>query len=334
MFLLDLMYIKKNLNMKKIFFLLFIVVCSLAGCKKVTVGFLSDGVYYQDTPFKLDKGATIQSTSALTLDGTTLPAKITLVDVRNVETKLHADEFFVEHEIYVYKEAIDPNTDTTIELVNKKRELKKTAPFQFLPSGQFLFNAGTAFFPSNVTYEYDIQVENSSGTKLYKNIGLITVTENPPFSIVTAAASWFRDFSTSSGGLSAPVLKITKLSDDGTNAILKITDEDGVAFNPNKGEVIKRGDRSSFASFAKFHPVEVTDTALICNYEIVPFPIAPAAQGYLIYYRVPSAFADISSGLPATEKDYTHSINPRFEFHLTRTGTYLIEVKLMGVKHK
>jgi hypothetical protein len=315
-------------------FFLAVTTLLLYGCKKVGIGFLSDGVYYQDTPFKLDKGATTQTTSALTLDGTTLPAEIKLLDVRNAVTHLHADEFFQESEVFVYKEAIDPKTDTTIELVNKKRELKKIPPFQFLPSGQFLFNAGTAGLPTGAVYEYDISVSNSSGAKTYKNIGLITVVEKDPFEITTAASSWFRDFSTTSGSLPTPVLKITKISETGTNAILKITDEDGVVFNPKKGEVITRGDRSSFMSFAKFHPVEITDTALICNYEIVPFPIAPAAQGYLMYYRIPSEFSTISATIPAAEAPFTHSINPRFEFHLTRLGSYLIEVKIPGVKHK
>jgi hypothetical protein len=320
-----------------VYTLMFIIVVFFSSCKKIPEGFLSDGVYYDDSPVKLDRGASLQITSNLKLDGSSLPAKIELLDIRNTATKKHADEFYKINDVYVYKEQIDPSTDTTLELVNRKRELRKVPMFQFLPSGQFLFNSGTSTLPVGATYEYDIRVTNASGTKEFKNIGFIQVIETDPFVVEGFGAAWFRDFdvSNTSGGLPAPKVTITKLADTGAYAILKITDQDGRPFNPRAGEIIKRGDRPTFESYAKFHPVTLTDSTLTCNFEINPFPLQTfGGFGHLIYYRIPSSFATITATLPGVEAPFTHSVNPRFAFLLKKTGTYLITVKVNGVSHK
>lgn len=309
------------------------------GCKKISVGFLSEGVFYQDSPFKIDRGATIQSSSALTLDGSTLPVSIKLLDVRNAITHAHAPEFYEEHEVYIYKQAIK-QTDTTIELVNKKRELKKIPPFQFLPSGQFLFNSGTAFLPTGNIYEYDIEVSNESGARTFKNIGLMQVTETPPYEIRRNSNNWFKDFATNSGNIVNPVITITQQASTGNRAILKIVDEDGKPFNPKAGEIIKRADRPTFESYAKFHPIEYTDSTMICDFEVAPFPLfqIPGYGSYDIFYRIPSEYAAITNPTVAFPADpggtATYSVNPAIGFLLKKEGTYLVEVKLLRVKHK
>ena len=92
-------------------------------------------------------------------------------------------------------------------------------------------------------------------------------------------------------------------------------------------EYIKRGDRSSFETFAKFHPVVATDTSLSINFEIIPFPFQQAAQGYTIYYRIPGKFVKVDPGFTPTP-DRGYSVNPRFTFRIFQEGTYLITVKL------
>lgn len=63
------------------------------------------------------------------------------------------------------------------------------------------------------------------------------------------------------------------MSNEGARVILKIVDKAGRPFNPKAGEIVKRGDRPMFESHVKFNPVITTDTALICDFEVAPFPL-------------------------------------------------------------
>jgi len=323
------------------YILTLIVFVSLAwvGCKKIPIGFIGETMYYKDSPFLIEQGNVKVVTSSLNLDGSTLPVLVKLLEVRKKGTTGKAEEFYAEHEVYVYKQAIDPDVDTTIAQVNAKREKKMLPPFEFLPSGQFLFNAGTAFLPAKSQYEFDVEVSNESGTKVFKNIGEIHFTDPELFKSYAIAASWFNDNGVTSdnGAISAdPEMIITKISDEGTNAIVKIVDQNGVPFNPKAGEIIKRGDRPTFESYAKFNPVTYTDTSMVCNFEITPFPIK-RISGYgdfLMYYRIPSKYASLTTFPAGHPAGTTFSINPRFGFQIKQLGTYLITIKLNGVIHK
>lgn len=301
----------------------------ITGCKKIEEGFLSDGLYIPDTPIKVQRGNAFQKTSAILADGTTQPMTVTLLDIRRVDTKKHADEFFKEYPVYVYTAAVDPATDTTIELVNKKRELKKLQPFVFLASGQFVFNGATDSLPVDVTYEYDIQVSNVAGTKVYKNIGTLTTIDPPLVTEMTTGCNFFPDDGSATVPMGAATMTVTRVSESGASVILKITDKDGKPFNPKKGEIIKRGDRPIFENYARFHPIEYTDTAMICNFEIAPFPLSRYSSGgtnwnYLMYYRVPSTFLSIDKNLSSK----IGSVNPLFAFRLMKAGVYVVELRL------
>jgi len=301
----------------------------ITGCKKIEEGFLSDGLYIPDTPIKVQRGNAFQKTSAILADGTTQPMTVTLLDIRRVDTKKHADEFFKEYPVYVYTAAVDPATDTTIELVNKKRELKKLQPFVFLASGQFVFNGATDSLPLDVTYEYDIQVSNVAGTKVYKNIGTLTTMDPPLVTEMTTGCNFFPDDGSATVPMGAATMTVTRVSESGASVILKITDKDGKPFNPKKGEIIKRGDRPIFENYARFHPIEYTDTAMICNFEIAPFPLSRYSSGgtnwnYLMYYRVPSSFLSIDKNLSSK----VGSVNPLFAFRLMKAGVYVVELRL------
>lgn len=301
----------------------------ITGCKKIEEGFLSDGLYIPDTPIKVQRGNAFQKTSAILADGTTQPMTVTLLDIRRADTKKHADEFFKEYPVYVYTAAVDPATDTTIEQVNKKRELKKLQPFVFLASGQFVFNGATDSLPLDVTYEYDIQVSNVAGTKVYKNIGTLTTIDPPLVTEMTTGCNFFPDDGSATVPMGAATMTVTRVSESGASVILKITDKDGKPFNPKKGEIIKRGDRPIFENYARFHPIEYTDTAMICNFEIAPFPLSRYSNGgtnwnYLMYYRVPSTFLSIDKNLSGK----IGSVNPLFAFRLMKAGVYVVELRL------
>ncbi|SEW38287.1 DUF5007 domain-containing protein [Chitinophaga arvensicola] len=301
----------------------------ITGCKKIEEGFLSDGLYIPDTPIKVQRGNAFQKTSAILADGTTQPMTVKLLDIRRIDNKKHADEFFKEYPVYVYTAAVDPATDTTIELVNKKRELKKLQPFVFLTSGQFVFNGATDSLPLGIDYEYDIEVSNVAGSKVYKNIGMLTTIDPPLVTEMTTGCNFFPDDGSATVPMGAASMTVTRVSESGASVILKITDKDGKPFNPKKGEIIKRGDRPIFENYARFHPIEYTDTAMICNFEIAPFPLSRYSSGgtnwnYLMYYRIPSSFLSVDKNL--TSK--IGSVNPLFAFRLMKAGVYVVELRL------
>ena len=115
---------------------------------------------------------------------------------------------------------------------------------------------------------------------------------------------------------------------------MKIVDKNGVPFNPKAGEVIARGDRPIFENYAKFNPVIITDTAMICDFEVAPFPLAkyvtPATDwGHLMYYRIPSTYVAIDGRTTGM-----YSANPRWDFQLKLEGTYIVEIKLTDCLHR
>ena len=125
-----------------------------------------------------------------------------------------------------------------------------------------------------------------------------------------------------------PIVKFSKVSNEGARIILKITDKNGVPFNPKAGEIIKRGDRPTFESYARFNPIQYTDTAMICDFEVAPFPLAKYVDastdwGHAIYYRIPEKNI-VFDGLTAGQ----YSGNLRFAFVIKLEGTYVIEFRV------
>lgn len=322
-------------KMKHLLYTTVAAVLVLAGCKKIDEGYLSDGIYYSDSPILVERGIAFQKTSALSMDGTTVPITVKLLDIRKVGSGKRAEEFFKEYPVYVYKEAVDPDVDTTIEQVNAKRELKNMPPFQFLSSGQFVFNGATDSLPVDTDYEFDIEVSNVAGVRTYKNVGIIHTMDGERYTINAQANNAFQDFTGTVVPIGNPKITITAVSDTGHHAILKIVDEDGKPFNPKSGEIIKRGDRPTFENYARFHPIINTDTSMICNFEITPFPIKKIpTYNFLMYYRIPSQFITLSPSIPGLDPKTGYSANPLFEFHIKKAGTYVIEIRLLKVKKK
>jgi hypothetical protein len=304
------------------------VSAAMYGCSKVENGFLSNQIRYVDNPIKIKRGQ-VQSTNPVSNDGSSAPVVYKLLDIRDAEKHTHADSVFNNYERYEWIGKFDPEKDTTVALLNTKRQKVNTPCFEFNEhTGAFTFY-GTSIKVPLGTYEFDIQASNQNGSKVYKNIATFTLIDEPPYHVGDGGAAWFKDGTTTSGDLGVPIVTIRKISDEGTNIILKIADQNGRYFNPAKGEIIRRGDRSDFQTYAQFHPLEKTDTSMVCNFETTPFPLLQSAYGYLIYYRIPSQFVTVDPGYaPTNEKIY--NVNPRFQFQIFQEGTYEVVVK---VKH-
>ena len=309
--------------------LIAIMITGLYSCVKAPHGYLSSQIRYRDNPMQIQRGIT-QQTTAVDNDGSSAPVTYEVTDIRNAVTHKHADSLYRNQDRYVYISEFNADVDTTVALLNKRRKLVHAPAFEFNQyTGAFTFFGTTANVPVG-TYEFDVKASNENGTKTYNNVANFSLYDGDVAEIDAGGGAWFKDGSDLSGDIGAPIVTIQKLATTGTVAILKIVDENGVAFNPKNNEYLKRGDRSSFETFAKFHPVVASDTSLTINFEVIPFPFKGAAQGYTIYYRIPGQFAKIDPGFTPTP-DRGYSANPRFTFRIFQEGVYLITVKLQHV---
>lgn len=320
-----------------------VIVISIAvaiGCKKIEEGFLSDQIRYKDNVIYCKRGLILVESDKVEADGSTPPYTFKMLNFRDKATGAPAPaEFNTDYDVLVFKDGMSFNidTDTTVALLEKKREIKKLKPMYFNEnSGQLVFNKASGNLPIG-EYAFDLEMKNVYGTKLFPSIAQINVLDPSGEDLFLIEDNSNNAFSDATGAVTQMKnVKITcvKQSSDGARAILKITDKNGVPFNPSAGEIIKRGDRPVFENYAKFNPVIVTDTAMICDFEVAPFPLARYIDAttdwnHLMYYRIPSDFANIdgfSAGL--------YSVNPRIAFVLKLEGTYIIEVRMTDVVHR
>lgn len=315
----------------KLIFYTLVVAGVMTGCKKIREGFLSDTIRYKDRVVYAKRGMALTLSDPINTDGSTPPLTFKLSNLRDKETGKPAPaEFFNEYEVLVFKEGevFVAEKDTTVELLNKKRELKKMTPMLFNPiSGQLSFNRASSNLPLGV-YTFDLEANNIWGTKHYPEfaeIHVIEPTTQDVFELTYTAASG-SDASEKFTTIKAPVVTAKKVSNDGARVILKYVDKNGRAFDPSKGQIVKRGDRPFFETHAKFNPVQYTDTAMICDFEVAPFPLKKYVAngtdwGFLLYYRIPKEYI-------AIDNLSNNNANPVAGFQLKMEGTYVVEVKL------
>lgn len=318
--------------MKKLLYTTAGLLIVLSACKKIEEGFLSDLVRYKDNVIFCKRGMPLVKSAPIEGDGSTPPYTFKMINLRDMSGKPAPKEFDTEYDLVVFKEglAFNPETDTTLALLNKKRETLKVKPLLFNEkSGQIVFNRGSVHLPLG-EFQFDVEMQNVKGTKLFPSIAKLQVADplNEDFFTLYAAAAAAATPAESFSDMKAPQVTCKRVSGEGARVILKIVDKNGRTFNPKAGEIIKRGDRPIFETYAKFNPVSINDTAMICDFEVAPFPMAkyitPATNwGYLIYYRIPAAYVQVDD---KTAKSV--SANPRFEFQLMMEGTYIVEVKL------
>lgn len=327
--------------MKTKYILSILFLLSIYACKKIDKGFQSNAIRYKDNDIYAKRGLILFQSDRINADGSTPPYTFKMLNLRKEDGSAAPAEFFKEYEIQVFKDGtvFDATKDTTVALLNNKRELKKRLPMYFNESsGQLTFNRASANLPLG-RYVFDVEMNNITGTKLFTKLATINVvdpTGEDLFVVTDNASNAFNDATGVATPMKSPIITCTKTSDKGARAILKMVDKNGKVFNPNTGEIIQRGDRPIFENYAKFNPVIKTDTAMICDFEVAPFPltnyITPTTDwGFLMYYRIPSNFVTID-GFPASQG--TFSVNPRWSWQLKLEGTYVIQIKFPDVTKK
>ncbi|PSL43051.1 uncharacterized protein DUF5007 [Chitinophaga niastensis] len=316
--------------MKYILFTALAVILLVAGCTKVENGFLSDGIRYKSPEIFISKGITARYPGIL-FDGSTPPVRFEMLDIRPVDGSKLPAAFTTKYPVWVFKDmmSFNPDTDTTVALLRAKQDSLNESSFEFNPvNGGFLFKTPSINLPNGV-YEFDVKATNVNGSKIYKNLARLHITD-PEYIRMTEVPviPGFDSVTNTFPGQVNGTMELKQISPTGTKVTLKIMDKNGKLFNPRNGEVIVRGNRPSFTSYAKFNPVIVTDTALITDYAIAPYPskLIPGYANYLIYYRIPAWFIKMDGAAPKA-----WSANPRFGFQIMINGTYEVIVKLPNV---
>lgn len=317
--------------------ILFSLIATIFSCSKIQEGFLSDTIRYRDNVIYCKRGMTLTLSDRINADGSTPPFSFKMLNLRHKDTGEPAPEqFFTEYEIEVFKEGMTFNaeTDTTLELLSAKRELKRSLPMEFNPiSGQIAFNRASANLPLG-EYTFDLEATNRWGTKLYEEFADIHVIDpllEDIFEVTYTSLTGSNAQEQFTSAYNSNIrLSCTKVSDDGARIILKIVDKNGVPWDPSQGQIIKRGGRPTFESHVRFNPVLVTDTAMICDFEVAPFPLTGLIGddgtdwAYLMYYRIPMSHA-VMDGHP------NHNINPVFGFRVLMEGTFEVVIRLTNV---
>lgn len=321
--------------MKKIFCLCIAVasacIITTYSCKKSTNGFLSPYIHYEQDPLQIPKGRAFLS-SALNPDGSSMPFTATVIHYYNKATGQIADSIFnKKYPVQVFTGYIDPSKDTSFQQITSFLKTENVPAISVLPhSGQLEANAGALYLPAG-EYQYDLQITNEAGTKIYPKIGDFILKDTTTFDAVPAigATSEARimvgNESVSSVG-KPPLLTVTRVADTPNIVTVIYKDKNGNPWNPAAGEIVSR-------PAAGLNPVPpylqslqeytssyyYTSTSSVFRFPLVPFPLNSLGNAFNIYQRIPAKYVS-NDGLP----DGQYSLNLRFPIRIYVPGSYLV----------
>lgn len=354
---------KATLKTKSILFVATIALLAQSCKEPDEYGYISDAIYYINTPWTVKQGVAYTS-QGLTYDNSTQPISVTILNIRNAATGERAEQFFEEHEIYTWNESPNPLTDTTEALVAKKGQKVMEAPIRVLPaSGQIMLSPLTSKIrPGN--YLVDLHVKNPAGERTLKAAMALLLQEGEPvtynttpyFNIVTKDRTgadstvqvnfhneYYNEAIHATGSCR---LTVTRVADSPNQVELIVTDKYGSRY---PGNAIRKRPSAALRTIADCVGMQsiVTDTSIITPFLWTPFPAEywdGQSNGYLMYYSIYDthvASADYvvpTSWFPPVEPNYlTYDRGPvtlslRFQFRVFEQGSYRVELQTRSTK--
>lgn len=303
------------------------------GCKKLPEGNLSTLIHYEFIPFQIEQGRVFLSRGVIS-ERSNRPLTFKLIKVSYRETGEDITDIFLKkYQIKVWKALYNPQTDTTIALINAKRIDSMVFPISINPySGQVQANYATINLPLG-KYAFDLAIENSAGKGVYNDIGQFDLIAAPFFDVSVRtsiiAVKKGNENITKLITSEDDQIKVTRISENENKVILRFLDKNGALFNPKKGEVIKRaksGLEEEYLTTLEDYSLLTTvyDDRIEYNYEILPFPLVDLSKLIFFDYRIPSNNIEFDSNL---ELPYnTYACNLRFKFQLFIPGTYQVDI--------
>lgn len=314
--------------------LLLIAAVFAASCSKVEKGFLSPNLYYVENPFSVKQGVTKVS-SPLSIDGSTTPVSVSLLEIREKKSGKNVDSVFLSKQTMTVFAAPITYADSTVASLDGKLKDSSIAPFSINPiGGRLQFTANSTYIPQGV-YTIDLKVSNIRGEQTLKDICDISIEPTEFFSKGGAEYGYLMDTITAARIYTVPDITAVRQEGGAAKIIIKWVDEDGKLFNPKAGEVLARPGLASFQNWDPYFKQELTDTAFVFQYpDHVPvFPLFNPAlvigtttqADYWCYYRIPAAFVK--------EPGMEHRTGFSFYFP-NAVGTYIVTIKEQGVHKK
>lgn len=361
----------KRINYSLLLFSLLLTSFIFDGCTKIDKGFLSSTMTYSVNEFTVIRGR-IKSSYSLVTDGSTTPVKVKMLHVYDVNGKIVDSLFTKNYPVSVWTAAYDNKTDLTYAAIMAKRKVVDMPPVTVNESnGAFEANPATVYLPLG-RYTFDLEVTNVVGTQtLSKAMTLNLVDgksiETTPETGAYAVYRMVKNTGTSLGALfngnNNPyvVESITRFADTPNTVILKITDKNGMVFNPKLNEVMKRPNTGLnptppfLQNLQDYAPDTyiANDTAMIIKYPLVPFPIATLGNGFNMYYVIPTQYVQIDSTTTWSSNTpgiyYTGTTDSHFKGYYKNDlydyayriplrvqvpGAYFIKLKLLATTHR
>jgi hypothetical protein len=348
-------------------------------CTKIQDGFISPTMQYSPALLVVPKGQIVKS-NALIPDGSSLPLNVKWVHIYDSTGKVVDDIFNKTYNVTVWSQSYNPLTDTNYATIIAKRKDVELQPITVRPeSGVIEANSATLNIPSGA-YTMDMQIDNAVGSQIIENAmqlqfvdvnPLQTAPESGTYSLSLLVANTAGGAGALGGGnngvlfngVNNPFVEfsVTRFADTPNVFILKVTDKNGVAFNPKAGEIAKRPNSGLnpvppfLQNLQDYAPDTFTanDTTMSLVYPVVPFPISSLGNGYNMYYRIPTKYVHIDSTSAWVSNNegnfYQGSSDPhylgiynddefdyavRIPLRIQVPGSYELNIKLLNATHR
>lgn len=365
-------------NTRKVLFFIFLSFLSIA-CSKIESGFVSPNMQYSPSTIAIIRGR-ISNSVALTLDGSSIPINVVWTHIHDVSGNIVDDIFKKEYPTTVWSSGFSPLIDTTYAGVMGKLMQGNVPPIQVNPTNGQIISTPTSVNVPLGTYSMDLQVTNNSGTQILKNAMQLNFIDGPTTMIQDSANAQFQLVRltaytpTSAGtyysGYNNPYVmyNVIRTADSPYTVTIKITDKNGVVFDPAKGEILRRPE-PGLNPVPAFYPnlqtfalgtYKALDTAFYSQMPLTPFPLASTPNGQYsaltpyIYYILPTEIIQLDkttswsgtnqygnyykgtsdSHYVGVYRNGLYDLMLRIPFSIYAPGSYAITLKLLNVTHR
>ncbi|WP_165823824.1 DUF5007 domain-containing protein [Pseudochryseolinea flava] len=321
---------------------LFSALLFLNACEPDEQGFISDLITYSQNPFNVTQGSVALS-NAIVSDGSTLPLRVKLLEIRNKQTGEVATELMKEFNTTVYTSQITQR-DTTFELVQSKIEKRSWPVFKINEEGgQLQFSPETVNVPVG-EYTFDVEVSNDSGSKVFKDICTIRILTGNPVPNIAAQVVTYATKKDEEGNTKTVIdypgfsVSSTRAESSENTIMFKFVDKDDEAIDPIKfgfRELIReQANDYKFSDATPWlggKPKSVTSEGVTYTFPLGPFPYNWISGGKAF------RFAYIPSGSAATEfldKNGVNAFDVKIytdSFKIKREGAYVFTVKCLTI---
>lgn len=301
-------------------------------CKKVTPGFLSPNVFYQQNPIQIPKGRPFVS-AQFNPDGSTQPFTATVVHYYNSAGNIVDSIFNKTYPVTTFTRYIDPKVDTTYAKILSALKTTYLPPIYFVPSsGEISANVGALNVPGG-TYTFDLKISNTAGTRIYPKMGSFTLKDTTDFDAVPAIGTTSESFTqvgndkVSGGAGKVPKLTVTRVADTPNIVTVMYVDKNGMPWNPKASEVVPAPFTGPpfLQCFQQYTPsYYYTNTSSVFNYPLTPFPLNTLGNGFNIYQRIVGKYVAADGKIAGQ-----WNMRVRFPLRIFRLGSYLVVIQVL-----